>query len=89
MSLGFSKDLLRLGMDAHANGDYKKAVELLNKACDSGEAKGCTFLGTLYQYGQGVKQDYKKAVELYQKGCDGGEQLGCDYYRELNEKRVK
>ena len=76
-SVGFSKDLVELGIEAYDKGDYQKAVQLYQKACDGGEARGCFSLGFLYQNGQGVKQDYQKAAELYQKACDGGHAVGC------------
>ena len=76
-SVGFSKDLTELGNEAYYKGDYQKAAQLYQKACDSGEAGGCFSLGFLYQNGQGVKQDYQKAAQLYQKACDSGEAGGC------------
>ena len=75
-SIGFSEDLIGLGSEAYVKGDYQKAAELWQKACDSGEAKGCSRLGFLYQDGQGVNQDYQKAAQLYQKACDSGEANG-------------
>ena len=75
-SIGFSKDLTELGYEAYNKGDYQKAAELWQKACDSGEAWGCAILGVLYQNGQGVKQNYQKAAQLYQKACDSGDALG-------------
>ena len=56
-SIGFSKDLTELGNEAYDKGDYQKAAELYQKACDSGEAFGCTSLGFLYENGQGVRQN--------------------------------
>ena len=76
-SIGFSKDLTELGKEAYYKGDYQKAAQLCQKACDGGEAVGCTALGFLYQNGQGVKQNYQKAAQLYQKACDSGEAGGC------------
>ncbi|WP_459820217.1 tetratricopeptide repeat protein [Campylobacter concisus] len=76
-SIGFSKDLIELGKEAYDKGDYQKAAQLFQKACDSGEALGCSILGILYKDGQGVKQDYQKAAQLYQKVCDSGEAFGC------------
>jgi len=85
-SIGFSKDLTELGNEAYDKGDYQKAAELYQKACNSGEAGGCFNLGLLYKNGQGVKQNYQKAEQYYGKACDLGLQLGCDDYRMLNEK---
>ena len=76
-SIGFSKDLIESGFEAYKKGDYQKAVQLLQKACDSGEARGCLGLGILYANGQGVRQDYQKVAQLYQKACDSREAVGC------------
>ena len=85
-SVGFSEDLFELGIEAYKKGDYQKAAELYQKACDGGSADGCSNLGVLYAKGRGANQDYQKAAELYQKACDLGDRLGCDNYRKLNEK---
>lgn len=37
-SVGFSEDLIKLGSDAYDFGDYQKAAQLFQKACDGGEA---------------------------------------------------
>ncbi|MFC2750707.1 MAG: hypothetical protein ACFN38_06265 [Campylobacter sp.] len=55
-SVGSSEDLLELGVEAYNQGDYQKAAQLYQKACDTGEAGGCNNLGVLYRNGQGVKQ---------------------------------
>ena len=85
-SVGFSEDLIKLGSDAYDFGDYQKAAQLFQKACDVEIAEGCNSLGFLYEYGQGVRQNFSTAKEYYGKACDLGLQLGCDYYRILNEK---
>ena len=76
-SIGFSKDLTELGYEAYDKGDYQKAAQLYQKACDGGEAVGCLGLGVLYKDGQGVKQNYQKAAQLSQKACNSGVAEGC------------
>ena len=76
-SIGFSKDLIESGFEAYKKGDYQKVAQLYQKACDSGDAFGCSNLGFLYKNGQGVNQDYQKAAQLYQKACDSREAVGC------------
>ena len=76
-SIGFSKDLTELGYEAYVKGDYQKAAQLYQKACDSGVAGGCNSLGSLYGEGKGVNRDYQKATQLFQKTCDGGNAEGC------------
>ena len=60
-SVGFSKNLFELGAEAYNQGDYQKAGQLFQKACDGGEALGCNGLGILYKYGQGVRQNFTTA----------------------------
>ena len=85
-SVGFSKDLTELGNEAYYKGDYQKAAQLYQKACDGGEAFGCAILGTSYKNGQGVRQNFSTAKQHYDKACDLGLKLGCGDYRRLNEK---
>ena len=85
-SIGFSKDLAELGKEAYNKGDYQKAAQLYQKACDGGDAEGCYNLGVLYADGQGVRQNFSTAKQYYGKACDLGLQLGCDNYIKLNEK---
>lgn len=49
--------------------DYLRAAELYQRATAQGYAPAEYSLGTLYEYGNGVKKDHKKAVELYQKAA--------------------
>jgi len=64
--------------------NYKKAIELLSKACNMKEAIGCYNLGSLYINGQGIRQNKKVAKEYFGKACDLGDQDGCDWYKKLN-----
>jgi len=65
------------GLDAYKKGDYTKAVKFYKKACDGGNAIGCSYFGLMYEFGKGVKRDNFKAVKFYKKGCDGGNAIGC------------
>ncbi|WP_103619470.1 tetratricopeptide repeat protein [Campylobacter concisus] len=86
LTIGFSQDLFELGREAYKKGDYKKAAELYEIACNSGDTSGCLAAGILHENGQGVKQDYHRAFKLYEKACDFRLQLGCDGYKDLNKK---
>ena len=88
-SIGFSKDLTKLGNEAYDKGDYQKAAQLYQKACDSGEIGGCLGLGALYENGQCIRQNFSIAKQYYGKVCDLGFQFGCDDYRRVNEKAIK
>ena len=76
-SVGFSENLTKLGAEAYNQGDYQKAAQLWQKACDEENALGCGGLGALYAEGKGVRQDYQKAIQLYQKACDERESAAC------------
>lgn len=59
---------------AYDSGDEQTAVKIWQKACKTGEARGCVRLGFLYQSGKGVEQDDAKASKFYEKACDA---RGC------------
>lgn len=88
-SVGVTEELVKLGAETYSNGDYQKAAELYDKACDGGSVIGCFNLGYLYEDGQGVKQNLSTAKKYFGKACDLGEQKGCDNYRILNERGIR
>ncbi len=69
-------------------GDDEKAVRLLAKACNVGEARGCAGLGWMYDNGTGVDQDKDKAAVLYRQACDDGNALGCNNLGIVYEKGI-
>lgn len=71
------------GVKAFEQQDYQKAKEFYEKACNGGDASGCSNLGGLYYTGKGVPQDFSKAKELYEKACNGGKASGCFNLGEL------
>ncbi|MFC2429320.1 MAG: tetratricopeptide repeat protein [Campylobacter sp.] len=66
-------------------GDEQTAAKIWQKACETGEARGCVRIGFLYQSDRGVKQDDEKAGKFYQKACDAGELRGCDSLASLRQ----
>ena len=74
------------GRAAYQREDYQVARGFYEIACNGGDVRGCTNLGFLYHYGNGVSQDYARARALYQQGCDGGEAGGCANLGFLYEK---
>ncbi|MCX6073846.1 MAG: tetratricopeptide repeat protein [Campylobacterales bacterium] len=70
-------DAYQDGQKALENKISSEAAALFEKACDSGNAKGCFELGLLYEKGDGVVQNKYKAVSLYTQACRGGEAYGC------------
>jgi uncharacterized protein len=55
---------------ALARSDKTAAAAAFQKACDGGEAAGCSGLGTL-------AVDQAQAVAAFEKGCGGGDAAGC------------
>lgn len=54
------------------------AVELLTKACNLNDSRGCEVLGNYYYFGQVVGQNTDKAMQLEKKACSlGGSQASC------------
>jgi TPR repeat protein len=49
-------------VDAHARGDYAKALRLIRPLANDGDASAQFNLGLMYETGQGVQQDNAAAV---------------------------
>lgn len=53
-------------------GEVEKAVPLLKRSAEKGNAEAQYNLGYCYQSGTGVEKDIKKAIEWYSKSADHG-----------------
>ena len=53
--------------------NYKKAIELYQKAVDQGYSAAQTNLGTIYVMGRGVKKDKIKAYQYWIKSAKEGD----------------
>ena len=60
-------------MSQRSTRGLSQAREWYEKAADKGDARAMTYLGFLYNNGQGVAQDYVKAREWYEKAADKGD----------------
>lgn len=67
-----------IGLDG-GKPDFTQAAYWFEKACDGGDAPGCTRLGGFLKLGLGVTRDDLRAVVLFQRGCEGGDAAGCAY----------
>ncbi|GAA6805712.1 hypothetical protein BTM505_08150 [Helicobacter pylori] len=72
------EELFDLGMLSYDKQDFSKAREYFEKACDLNNGGGCSDLGLLYEYGQGVEKNLIKASQFYSKACKLGYQLACE-----------
>jgi len=57
----------------------QSAVRYCKKACSLNDGLSCTFLGSFYLEGLGVKQDYKQAKTYFEKACSLNDGLGCGF----------
>ena len=67
--------------------DDPRSETFARKACDGGDALGCSNLAGVYD----KKGDLKKALEVAGKSCDGGSPFGCAElaWYELKDKKAK
>ncbi len=59
-----------LGKEQHKQGNYSKAKQYYEKACELNIKEACNGLGLLYFDGDGVKQDRTQAVSYFKKACE-------------------
>ena len=58
---------------AYKRGDYATVLQLMRPMADAGNTRAQTYLGVLYDNGQGVPQDDAQAVAWYRKAADQGD----------------
>ncbi len=56
----------------------QRAASLLQRACDSGDWRGCVDLADMAAGGAGIDRDEPRAAALYRRACDGGVGAACD-----------
>ncbi len=54
-----------------------RAVQLYQRSCEGGDARGCMYLGGLYLRGRGVARDETRARRLFAAACAGGVEVAC------------
>ena len=59
-------------VDAHARGDYAKALRLIRPLANDGDATAQFDLGLMYMTGQGVQQDDAAAALWFRKAAEQG-----------------
>ncbi len=62
----------QVGMDAYANGNYKKAMEIWRPLAEAGDPAAQTNLGFLYYQGQGIAQNFEEALKWYRMAAING-----------------
>ncbi len=51
--------------------------DIIQKAYDLDSKKGCSWVGYMYDKGEGVPENKAKEIEFYKKGCNLGDSLEC------------
>jgi TPR repeat protein len=64
-AIGDADQIVRIADTVRESGDLVRAVELYEKAADSGSTSALFNLGICYERGDGVAKSAEKAVELY------------------------
>ena len=73
--------------DAHARGDYAKALRLIRPLANDGDASTQFNFGLMYVTGQGVQQDYVRAHMWFSLSAAQGEQRAVKFL-EMAERRM-
>ena len=74
---GTAVDAYNRASALYAEGHYPEAFQQLTSACNGGKLDGCSFLGYMYDEGQGTGKNPAQALILYRKACDGNNAAGC------------
>lgn len=60
------------GIQYYKNGEYQKALPLLEKAENTGSSKAAFYLGEMFRRGEGVNEDFSRSCAHYIKSAEGG-----------------
>lgn len=66
-------------VQAYLRGEFNKAVTLLRPVAEQGDAQAQTYMGILYEKGDGVPQDYAESVKWFRLAADQGK-ADAQYY---------
>ena len=69
-----------------AGTDKVHGAQLLQRACDGGNARGCADLGLAYRNGDGVPRDPVKALDRLKRACDLGMSEACLWLQQEKAK---
>jgi TPR repeat protein len=77
------------GVKAYYSEHRGKAIDLLTRSCEGGNAEGCFFLGEIYRLGDDDgEHGVARVVALYVESCEGGYAMGCNSLGEIYEHGV-
>ena len=64
-----------VGLAAYQRGDYRPALREFRPLAENGSSSAQTYMGFMYEHGQGVSLDYAKAVLWYRKAAEQGNDI--------------
>jgi hypothetical protein len=77
---------VRFAVGKDVEKDEQRAAGLFRRACDGGNARGCSNLGVLYHRGQGgIVRDDAHAARLFEQSCNAGHAPACHHLGLLYE----
>ena len=75
-------------VQAYLRGEFNKAVTILRPIAEQGDVQAQTYMGVLFERGQGIPQDYAEAEKWYRLAAEQGKADAQYYlgnmYREVN-----
>ena len=80
----FSADFQK-GLDAFNRGDYQAALREWRILAEQGDARGQDYLGTMYEFGNGVDRSLTEAVRWYRLAAEQGDARGQTYLGTMYE----
>ena len=63
-------------LSAYDRGEFDTVAKTLRKLADQGFAPAQSFLGEMYEYGEGVSQNYEEALKWYLLAAEQGDGFG-------------
>lgn len=68
---------IQKGINAYESGDFEKALEIFTPMAQQGNSVAQTYLGKMYEIGEGVKKDAAQTFQWFRKAAEQG--YGRDY----------
>jgi len=65
-------DFINEGIQAYNTRDYRKALEIFQKACDQKDYRSCYYIGSMALTGKGMSKDSRKALKYLVQGAKSG-----------------
>lgn len=64
--------------------DLRQAAVLLEFSSKAGHTPSMTFLGSMFENGEGVERSVERATQLYKAAAEAGDELGAQYLARLD-----